>query len=94
MTDSGQSSNLAYEISHPRVEELVALLLTREGVIGARMMGGGEGGPALALIHQDALADVSAVLEAGYFRDNPSHLQGERLQVCVFGPGARLNRLD
>ncbi len=93
MTESGQSSNRNYEISHPNVEELVDELAGIDGVAGARMMGGGEGGPALALIHRDALPAVSAALERGFFQRNPSHLHGERLQVCSFGPGARVVRL-
>lgn len=90
MSESGQSSNRNYEISHPKVEELVSELTRMDGVAGARMMGGGDGGPALALIHRDALPDVAAALAEGFFRHNPSHLQGERLQVCAFGPGARI----
>lgn len=90
MTESGQSSHRNYEISHPKVEELVDELVGIDGVAGARMMGGGEGGPALALIHRDALPEISAALERGFFRCNPSHLQGDRLQVCSFGPGARI----
>ncbi len=93
MTESGQSSNWNYEISHPRVEELVNELVGIDGVAGARMMGGGEGGPALALIHRDALPEISTALERGFFRRNPSHLQGDRLQVCSFGPGARIVEL-
>jgi galactokinase len=91
MTESGRSSDINYEISNPKVEELVQLLLAQDGVAGARMMGGGEGGPALALIHRDALPKVASALEVGFFRHNPSHLDGDRLQVCVFGPGARMS---
>lgn len=90
MSASGASSNDAYEISHPVVEELVALLRSQPGVLGARMMGGGEGGPALALVERYAVNDLRTTLEADYFRRHPSHLNGERLQVAAFGPGARL----
>ncbi len=93
MTESGRSSNQDYDISHPRVEELVDELLEIDGVAGARMMGGGEGGPALALIHRETVPQVAATLERGFFQRNPSHLQGDRLQVCAFGPGARIDRL-
>ncbi len=89
MSESGQSSNLVYEVSHPLVEELVAEMNAIDGVVGARMMGGGEGGPALALIHREAVANVAATLEGGFFGRHPSHLSGDRLQVCAFGPGAR-----
>lgn len=90
MTESGRSSNENYEISHPDVEALVAEMLAIDGVAGARMMGGGEGGPALALIHRDAVAHVGEVLNRGFFRNHASHLVGDRLQVCRFGPGARM----
>lgn len=93
MTESGRSSNQNYQISHPKVEELVAELLGIDGVAGARMMGGGEGGPALALIHREAVPQVAATLERGFFQRNVSHLQGDRLQVCAFGPAARIDQM-
>lgn len=91
MTASGRSSSTAYEISHPAVDELVALMLTIDGVLGARMMGGGEGGPALALAHRDAIPDIRNRLDSDYFNRHPSHLDGDRLLVAAFGPGARVD---
>ncbi|MGB3305663.1 MAG: galactokinase family protein [Thermomicrobiales bacterium] len=91
MIDSGRSSAGDYEISHPLVEELVADLIVMPGVLGARMMGGGEGGPALALLRRDQADAVSAALAEGYFARHPGHASaGERFQVCVFGDGAHL----
>ena len=55
MTASGKSSAIDYEISHPRVEDLVAMSLELEGVLGARMMGGGEGGTALILANKASI---------------------------------------
>ena len=89
MTESGRSSSLDYEISHPLVDELVAEILAVDGVLGARMMGGGEGGPALALVHADAIPELRARLTAGYFQRQESHLKGERLLEASFGRGAR-----
>lgn len=88
MTASGRSSAVNYEISHPRVERLVGDLLALPGVLGARMMGGGEGGPALALLRRDAVASVGDALGNGYFREFPSSETRDRFQVCVFGEGA------
>src|SRR5699024_561282 len=42
MDESGQSSAEDYDISHPIVEELVTHIRAQEGVLGARMMGGGN----------------------------------------------------
>ncbi|MGC4108634.1 MAG: galactokinase family protein [Thermomicrobiales bacterium] len=90
MTASGRSSATDYAISDPHVEELVAELNALPGVLGARMMGGGEGGPALALIERSQADAIGAALAGGYFASNASRTpSGERFQVCVFGPGAR-----
>ncbi|MGB3328099.1 MAG: galactokinase family protein [Thermomicrobiales bacterium] len=91
MTESGRSSATDYAISDPRVEELVAELNAMPGVLGARMMGGGEGGPALALIEQEQAAAIGSALASGFFARNPSATPAdERFQVCVFGPGAHI----
>lgn len=87
MNESGESSALDYEISHPIVEELVSELRGLEGVLGARMMGGGEGGPALVLLRKDAVGSVSNSLGGSFYAAHP--VAGEDpFQVCVFGPGA------
>lgn len=88
MTLSGQSSAKEYEISHPVVEELVTLLNGQPGVLGARMMGGGEGGPALALIERDAVASVRQALDTGFYANHPLP---DAFQICSFGPGAFLD---
>ncbi|MGC4191554.1 MAG: galactokinase family protein [Thermomicrobiales bacterium] len=89
MTASGRSSATDYAISDPRVEGLVAELNALPGVLGARMMGGGEGGPALALIERAQAGAIGEALAQGYFAGPPSQMPpNERFQVCVFGPGA------
>ena len=88
MTASGASSSTDYEISHPLVDDLVGQILAVDGVLGARMMGGGEGGPALALVQRDAVPHLRQVLADGYFAAHSSHLVGDRLLVANFGQGA------
>lgn len=87
MNASGESSAHDYEISHPVVEALVHTLRELPGVLGARMMGGGEGGPALVLLRRDMVENVSATLRNGYFTAHPVTSE-EPFQVCTFGPGA------
>ncbi|HEV2129098.1 MAG TPA: galactokinase family protein [Thermomicrobiales bacterium] len=88
MTASGRSSAEEYEISHPAVEELVSLLRDQPGVLGARMMGGGEGGPALALLRRDAVESVREALTREFF--DPHHMDAvAAFEICSFGPGAR-----
>ena len=73
MTASGESSSRDYEISHPAVDEFVRISLGVDGVLGARMMGGGEGGAALALIQRDALAisETALWVESYYDASRP-----------------------
>lgn len=86
MNASGASSAGDYDISHPRVEALVRVMRDVPGVAGARMMGGGEGGSALALLRISALDELRAVL-VDFFGDD-----GLRSTVVplAFAPGARL----
>jgi galactokinase len=88
MTSSGRSSAMLYEISHPRVEALVAEALTVEGVFGARMMGGGEGGSALALVRRAAVGPLEQTLRSGYYRGYGMESQPELIYPCVIAPGA------
>jgi galactokinase len=88
MNASGESSATDYEISHPEVEKLVALLRQQDGVVGARMMGGGEGGPALALLHRDAIDHVATELDRSFYAGRSMKRAGSQFQVCTFGPGA------
>jgi galactokinase len=88
MTASGQSSATDYAISHPRVEELVAEALSVPGVLGARMMGGGEGGTALLLLPRDRVAALEQVLCAGYFARYQMAERDDLIHVCAYAPGA------
>src|SRR5215207_4679052 len=88
MSASGRSSATLYEISHPRVEELVAEALSVEGTLGARMMGGGEGGAVLVLISRDAVPQLEEMLRSGYYA-RYSMADGDGLiHICAFAPGA------
>lgn len=90
MTASGRSSATDYDVSHPRVEELVAEILTVPGVVGARMMGGGGGGTALTLIDETALPRLEATLRVGYYARYDLTDRSDLIQRCRFADGARL----
>jgi galactokinase len=55
MNASGHSSATLFDISHPAVEAIAAAARSVPGVYGARMMGGGDGGSALALLAREAI---------------------------------------
>lgn len=88
MTASGRSSANLYEISHPRVEALVAEALSVEGVLGARMMGGGEGGAALMLLPRETLPWLERTLRKGYYREFGMANRPGLIHPCRFAPGA------
>jgi galactokinase len=94
MTASGRSSATLYEISHPRVEELVAEALRVAGVLGARMMGGGEGGAVLMLLPRDRVPRLEATLRAGYYRNHGMADRVGLIHPCAFAPGAALVSRD
>jgi galactokinase len=62
MNESGESSATLYDISHPAVESVVAVAREIPGVYGARMMGGGDGGAAIALLDRDAIDRLASAL--------------------------------
>lgn len=87
MDASGRSSATDYDISHPVVEALVAHIRKQPGVLGARMMGGGNGGPALVLLEQESL-DVVRESLATFYVDHPISHPNRAFYACRFGPGA------
>jgi galactokinase len=88
MTASGRSSATLYEISHPDVEALVAAALRVEGVLGARMMGGGEGGTALVLLSRGAVSRLEAALRTHYYDQRGMADREGLIHVCAFAPFA------
>ena len=56
MTEGHRSLAGDYKVSVPAVDELVAHLLAQDGVLGARMTGGGFGGCVIALCRPDSPA--------------------------------------
>ena len=92
MRASGWSSARNYEISHSTVEAIVQLLNDQPGVLGARMMGGGEGGTLLALMQTDALSEIEAAL-AGSGLTPPRTSSDWLFLPCRFAPGASIARL-
>jgi len=55
MYETHQGLSELYEVSCPELDFLVDFSKGREGVLGARMMGGGFGGCTINLVHEDAM---------------------------------------
>jgi galactokinase len=88
MTASGESSSRDYQISHPAVDEIVRISLGVDGVLGARMMGGGEGGAVLALMRRNAYDDLERALDRDYISPRGLSSLYPKLVACVFAEGA------
>jgi galactokinase len=57
-----------YEISYPQIDDIISLLRGQDGVLGARMMGGGFGGVVLALVTDAKVEAVTEQLSQSYYR--------------------------
>jgi galactokinase len=88
MYESGQSSAHDYEISHPAVEQIVSICMAQSGVLGARMMGGGQGGSALVLVTDEAVPALGERLDEAYFQGIGDHIPLTRSLTCTFAGGA------
>lgn len=55
-----------YEVSCKELDYLVGTVQQMEGVMGARMMGGGFGGCTLNLIHKDFVSSIITTVKASY----------------------------
>jgi len=89
MTESGQSSATDYDISHAVVEELVQVLIGLPGVLGARMMGGGEGGSLIALIEPDDRDEIRNAAQSAVNHTMQQSGEPRPVYRFDFAPGAR-----
>lgn len=66
MFASHESSMQSFENSSPEQDTLVLLARRQDGVLGARLSGGGFGGNVVVLVETEALEAVSRALQEGY----------------------------
>ena len=79
-----------YQISGPELETMCDLVRTVEGVLGERMLGGGDKGASGALVRADAVEAVRAAVESGYPRSRPDYAKGYAAHVCKMVDGVTL----
>jgi galactokinase len=94
MSESGRSSAVDYEISHEVVEVLVQRLNETPGVLGARMMGGGEGGSLIALIEPDDRGEIRRRVDLSVNSDNKHGARRRAVYRFNFARGACRERLS
>lgn len=60
-----------YEVSCPELDQLTDIAASTEGILGARMMGGGFGGCTINIIHRDATVQFKdRVIKEYYLKNN------------------------
>lgn len=85
--ESHQSSQELFDNSGPELDALVDIARTAEGVLGARLTGGGFAGATLALLDRSSQAAYEQTIVAEYERRT-----GRRAEVCfaTLADGARV----
>ncbi|MBN1853347.1 MAG: hypothetical protein JW829_11505 [Pirellulales bacterium] len=71
-----------YEISGPELETMCDIARTVPGVLGERMLGGGDKGASGALVRADAVESLQAAIAMGYPRSHPNYADQYAVHVC------------
>ncbi len=71
-----------YRISGPELETMCDLARTVPGVLGERMLGGGDKGAAGALVRTDSVEALEKAIRTGYPRSHPAFADRFAVHVC------------
>jgi len=79
-----------YVISGPELETMCDLVRTVPGVLGERMLGGGDKGAAGALVRAEAVDAVKSAVDTGYPRSRPDYAEKVAVHVCKVVDGVKV----
>jgi galactokinase len=79
-----------YEISGPELETMCDLARAVPGVLGERMLGGGDKGAAGALVRADSIDELKAAVDTGYPRAHPAYADAYAVHVCTIVDGIKV----
>ncbi len=82
-----------YEVSTPEVEKLMQIVLSHQGVYGARLMGGGFGGNVLVLTTPDHIPALIRKVQTLYYQPQGRDPANEGA-IMISTPGDGLSGLD
>lgn len=71
-----------YEISGRELETMCDIVRTVPGVLGERMLGGGDKGASGAIVLAESVDAVRAAVETAYPRSHPEHAPGHAVHSC------------
>jgi len=79
-----------YKISGPELESMCDIVRTIKGVLGERMLGGGDKGASGALVKADAVEAVKAAVDTAYPRSRPDYGAQYAVHVCRVVDGVKV----
>ncbi len=79
-----------YRISGPELETMCDIVRTVPGVLGERMLGGGDKGASGALVRAEAVETVRKAVDAAYPRSRPAFADKHATHVCKVVDGVRV----
>lgn len=79
-----------YKISGPELETMCNIARTVEGVLGERMLGGGDKGASGAIIKAGSEQALREVVETGYPRSHPDFADKFAMHICKVVDGVKV----
>ena len=79
-----------YKISGPELETMCDIVRTVPGVLGERMLGGGDKGASGALVRPESVDAVKKAVESGYPRSRPDFAEKYAVHVCKVVDGVKV----
>lgn len=80
----------AYQISGPELETMCDIARSVRGVLGERMLGGGDKGASGALVRPAAVEALRSAIDTGYPRSHPALAKRYAVHVCNVVDGIRV----
>lgn len=71
-----------YKISGPELETMCDIARSVPGVLGERMLGGGDKGAAGALVRAESVEALEAAVRTGYPKSHPAYADAFAMHVC------------
>ena len=72
-----------YQISGPELETMCDIARTVKGVLGERMLGGGDKGAAGAFVLTDSVDALKQAVDRAYPRSHPQYARGYQIHACT-----------
>jgi galactokinase len=76
-----------YKISGPELETMCDMARTVPGVLGERMLGGGDKGAAGALVRAESVDDLETAIRTGFPRSHPEYADTFAVHTCTIVDG-------